>query len=681
MRDEKKIIYVSMVKRIIVMIILLPTLLVSQAGRMLSQVPGILAGGVSSAARGGILISMDDELKRIGVDSLAYEQLTSQLTAYFGARSVTIPLESSELAELVYAVQMDSDNTIEISIDPVADRTESYISPELEGTQIGSRLLRLDSDIATLLEGGFRIDSTITNKVSLPSDEVIRLLHPETGDTAYKAIVERYVSPPSSWHSTEIKVGISSDSSQLGVKIKTNPTPVFVTPDGRRLQPEEADQTIASKPYMSLLNHFEEQPEAFVNTMPYLDSALRYARAFSLMLAYKISQDSIWTPSVSYMWPTEEEVLQELIDWQNSTEGVRLAAKRGKLQAAWRAYRLSIKPEDLTNAQRITFFVDEAFAHYRNLAAAKELVSVSPSDPDTLLRFIDGIDLSKEKYGGWALLAKFMVGVWAGEDLDKLIVTMRMAHDAAAESRDTLLLYETLKVTEDLVPVMRSNVFVMEVQGQTPKPVPIPERLKYFMLDEAYSSEVSFSPTVGDSILPNAYLDNLESYVDTAIRDHMVTTYYNLSSKVDSLFTPEEDLAVDRINALKVLQEFEMSHIGEERHRIKYNVADLDTARIAELQLRMHELESSTHPDADSLYIELYSELLTEMMRHDPVLKNLGKIHYALGLVAAKENNRLETLDRARLLNSYSQVAQEELASETALTLKRWSDKLRDISD
>jgi hypothetical protein len=598
-------------------------------------------------------------------------------------RVISIPLANSELMELISAVKKDKDGLIEISIDPVADKTENYISPELESTTIGSRLLRLDSDIATLLEGGFRIDSTVVKEISLPSDEIIRLLHPMTGDTAYKAIVERFVSPPTSWHSTVITVGIARDSSYLPIKISTNPTPVFATPDGRRLHPSEGQQAIASKPYMSLLRYFENHPEAFVNTMPYLDAGMRYARAFALMTAFKASQGRVWNPPVSYNEPSDAQVLQELVMWQNSIEKVRLQAKRGKVQKAWRDYRLSIKPDYLSNAQRITFFVDEAFAHYRNLAAAKQLVSISPSDPDTLLRFIEGIDLEKEKYGSWALLAKFMVGVWAGHPLDELIVTMRQAHDHATQNKDAFLLYETLKVTEDLVPVMRSNVYVLEAQGKTLTPIPIPKHLqKYvFIQKQSLSGEITTSSMVGNSVEPNAYLDQLEAYVDDAIREHMIAVYDYLNSKVDSLFTSDEELAVDQKRALKVLEEFEMSHIAEERHRIKHDIAEEDSNQSTIGADFLSNADSLGNAELDSFKFDLLSTLLHGKTRSEPVLLNLGKIHYAIGLAAAKENDRAEVLDRARLLSSYARVAEDEFAYSTANKLKEWSDRLHHIKN
>ncbi len=586
-------------------------------------------GAVAGAAgRGGILVNYGDELDKGFVKSIYHRDGIMSAVLKSGD-TINIALSRSEMNELKDIVEADFDKSLEISIDPVADQQIGYLSPELSDTKVGKKLLELDSYLAVLLEGGYKIDTSILGAAQLPANIVRRYLGKQSGDQKYQHLIKEYVFPVLNRHSSVITVSVNN-SGGLALRIDMDPTPVFTTPDGRYLFPTKKVKQIAAKPYMPLVNKLEESPELFFGVVPNLDEGFRYAKAYALLSAYKSSHSYKWKQRIA----VESSLLDDLYDSDGEEDlstlikttisELNAAGRNGQVQMLWRNYRLGLNPKEFTENQRVLLFVNEVMARYRDLDAASSLSLLSPMEPEEVDKIVENIDIAKtdKEYLGWFYLAKFVSGVWKGDQLVELDQHLAHAHTQARETANKLLEYHIVKAAQGLMPVIESNNFIRQTAQNGSQSEEIITPLTFGWLNVQPAKMI-------DS---EAYFTQLEAHLNEELNRVVRQNFEFISQKASELITPTGKLTGNKRKVLTVLADFELYHLASESGRLPAN----------------------------------------------QVYKTLGQLHYVIGLSAVKTHNRQEVLNRARILESIAVKADQEYNTEASAQLYDWVNELRE---
>jgi hypothetical protein len=610
----------------------------------ITRVGGGVGGGI-----GGIRVIVDDKLIKADLSTAMYAMDTLYVT-FKDREVVKIPLSPDELSELVHIVSIDKDGMLEVSIDPIADAKNGYMSPELGTSNVGWSFLILDGKIARLLEGNYALPVKYRGTTRTPPDVAHDLLlsNNPTGKD-YRQVVDQNTTFSHSWHNTTIKV-LRGKNGHIQFQVHLDPVPVFLSPDGRRVYPSGEEKKAASIPYNDLVKAFESDPESFTGSVPALDSCLRYIKAFALLAAWENASPISWHKKIDEQiracWSRESDKsdtnnyhTSRLGDSTNTfLQEIAMLAKQSLIRAAWREYRMSFDPEKMKPEQRIAVFVDEAVAHYSSLENYKELVFNHAGCPDSLFKFINGIDLDNPiyKYTGWAYLGKAILGVWLGHSLDEILKCFGKADERAQIDQDHALRYQILKAVDNLLPVLKSNLYLDSMENKLPQ--------HYMIWYDPMHRKMDTT-----CIDPRHILKYFEDSIEIAIENHMRDEYQRMEIAITSLFNNRGQLKVSALEVIRVWNSYQQSHLFDERHRIELVRAD----------------EWTEEQNPEDLY-----------RYKDPVLAQWGKIQFALGVSSYNKSDFTMSRNCARVLSSMTSIATKEEWYATAGILQSWHEQL-----
>ena len=421
-----------------------------------------------------------------------------------------------------------------------------------------------------------------------------------------------------------------------------------MTPDERRAYPSEVEKEVASIPYNDLVKSFENDPESFTESVPALEPCLRYIKAFALLAAWENVSPGNWYEKLDKeisvcrsrepdSSDTKKLRANRLVDSANTfVQEIALLAKQSLIGAAWREYRMSFDPEKMKAEQRIAVFIDEVVAHYSSIEKHRELDGLDAGSPDSLFKFINGINLDDTayKYTGWAYLAKGILGVWSGHSLEEILRCFGKTDEKARIDRDYALKYQLLKAVDNLLPVLKSNLYLDSLEGMFPK----------------YCS-MRYDPMHRDidttKIDPWHILKYFEDSIGNALGNHLRDEYRRMDTAIIGLFNNRGQLKASATEVARVWNSYQQSHLLDERHRIKSVSID---DRI------------NDSPNLDG-YI-------------DPVLVQWGKIQFALGVSAYDKGDSTTSSNYARVLSSIASVATRETWYATVGYLLNWHEQL-----
>jgi hypothetical protein len=525
----------------------------SQPAMMIPMVAGATTVAGGAAARGGIEIcstgaAPDAQFRRLRFD----EQRDELIATTNRGTTVTVRLDSAELSELSNAASVSTDGCIEVSIDPLADGNEEAFDRDLAASPgIVRTLLNADQQIAAFLDGGYGTMS-LPSGIETPSAASQRLLVESTG---YQALARRYTFAPISWHETRVTANALAGP-EPAVTLTIDPRPLTMTPDGRRMAiSDSGEKAAAVAPYQSLIASFTARVDVFAAQVDGLSDALRYAHAFAVLHTCRTADRSCAEDVKGFVRPaaaaSEDSAFAELLSLIRNQSALTARSLRvSHLQAAWRNYRVGLDVRSLPPAERIAVFTDEAVSQYGDRQRAEALALGSGLDPNRLLSWIDGLDLSDQEFGGWAELGRFIVGVWAGKPLQELNDALERASTWARIKQDPALQYETLKAARDLTPLMAANLFVQERDGVTSPRI-------------ATTLGIS-SDDRQQTMDSDAYLSHLSRFAGESLSRYAHDQYDRLRARVAGLTDGAGRSTVNVADALTLLNDLARSRLLRE---------------------------------------------------------------------------------------------------------------------
>lgn len=510
------------------------------AGPVASVMRG--AGAAAAVAPGGIIIELGDSLEGLTLDATSYNPRTGVLTAEgIGDAKLRARLSRTELHEILSVVAEDADGKLVASVDPLGNTVQSlYVDPELEETHLGESMLLLDTEIAGILDGGFGVSQLAPPSTVMPHEMARRLM--KDPDSDFRSLVCRYVAPPISWHNTTLQVGVGG-SGRLETSFDVEPAAHFRSPDGRRLHPSQEDAELASLPYEGIERFVEESPLRFREAAPHLAEVVRLAEAFALVArcsqAARAELSAQARPPRAFSPPDlEGSPFDELF------AAVQVFVKEGVMRTIWNDVRADMDLAELAPDARAALFVDEVFYRMSSLTAANDAAGVEPLDLDELEHLVDDADFG-EAGRPWVLLARFMLLVWRGAPLPEALDSFATAYEHALEADDAAVRYHTLRVATDLLPVLSSNLFVMELSGEV-----LPPFRARFSPDAELDGEVPQTEC----------LLRFERFLDERLTRHRVEVLTDFAARTDELVADNLDVTCSLDEALNALSEFERFH-------------------------------------------------------------------------------------------------------------------------
>jgi hypothetical protein len=518
------------------------------------------AAGAARVAPGGIRIctsAPDDE--QVSMTQIQYHRGVAALSGELSSGEKTFTIVSEEdLRELATAAYLDIDGCVTVSLDPIADRQNEYFDSELAfSPRVVSSLLELDMDMALLLEGSSELSRGLSDVVTPPA-EARRLLQTNAD---YQKLARRLVSPPQNWHFTTFFVN-PFEAKRPDIEVDVDPTPIFETPDERRVRLEGDLKSVATLPYQPLIERFEKNPEDFGNAVGKLSAGLRYARALGILTACKRNTASCAPQLEAFVLPSaraKDRPLDIASLRAMLPRLVRAGVQMSHLHVVWGEYRATLDPLKLDRDERIAVFIDEAIGHYGSSLRTVKGADSSVMSAERVLALVDGLDPKGSEYEGWVHLGKFIAGVWADRSLADLLGGLETAHAIAERTMDPVLEYQVLKSAEALLPVLESNLYVSELRGARLDLTPV-------------SFDPSRKLSRGALLTPRSYLSHLRRSFDPTLRAHLAAELSRFEKDVAALSeVPMNELRLPVL--LKLLGDIDRIHLDNERARLGTQVS------------------------------------------------------------------------------------------------------------
>lgn len=523
-----------------------------------------VASGLGRARPGGV--QMCASLRRSApVVQVVYRSqgdfgLLSGLTAAGGRTRIALtPAELKELAEVAWAASRSADNCVEVSFDRLADETQTSRSAELTGAPtIANRMLVMDSNVQGLLLGHIKLPAELAKNASLPQDEARELLR---NDVEYQNLARELPSAPSTWHMTTIEAWVArSGEAVTGVQI--DPTPVVLLPDDRLIHLAGSHRATAARAFEPFIAAVRANPQGYAAVVPGMTDTLRYAQAFGLLRA--CLADSGCETSFFHAY---EQVKEVKSPWtsagaeQADTDSRGRAIRHSAMNMVWRDYRLSIDPSTLTGEERINLFIDQTVGDLGSLDRAKGSATSTELGPliARLRALLTGMNLDSFEQRGWAEIGLATLGAWSSEPVEEVTRHLGAAYQRARATGDRTLLYHTLRATRALLPLLRSERLIDQLEDGS---------------ISTHSIVVHYDPsgkkTPGSRMEERAYIGYLARANRDALLAYAKEETERFSAEAAPLFSPEGRVIVPLKRAHDLLAEFEYSHVAHESDNRDY---------------------------------------------------------------------------------------------------------------
>lgn len=229
------------------------------------------AGGVGI---GGLQMEIASTRLALSPSDLRYDG--DALIVTRGQREERIELNPYVLLEALDIVSTSDQVVFQTSVDSTAGENSQYVDAILEDTTIGVLIGVADLEWASVIQSGVQIPEGAPTH---PYERISALLE---SDAEYRALAQRWESPPLSW--PQIYIRFSLDRRAVGgVELEFRPQVLFRNDVGHAVEPSDAEAEVALRPYQDWVRDAAAHPERYLDVLPSVRETARVTAAMGYL--------------------------------------------------------------------------------------------------------------------------------------------------------------------------------------------------------------------------------------------------------------------------------------------------------------------------------------------------------------------------------------------------------------